>query len=320
MLYCGGMFFSRAALFPIFVFLLLLLPSATAIAAMSSTNYQVPWDSFVSGGLEQGTSAQYRLQDTIGGGFDGADMSSSAYAARAGYRVGDERPLMFDVAVAPVGGVSALYTTVSISGRTVTLVSEADAGSFSVGDKIAVVENRGLNQLVVVGKITAISGGVLSVDRFDGDTGAVSSPVTAGSGQVLLLSGSAVSFGSVSAATASVATGWISVTSDVRSGYTVYAVADGRPRTTGGDDIDPVTDGTVSLGAEEYGIEYIGSRAAASGDVACTTTRLAVQSSTNVSGTPADRTAFSYKLSINAAQTQAGTYSQAVSYTLTPNY
>lgn len=311
---------SRSSVVRTVALFLALMPTATAMAAMSSSNYQVPWDSFVSGGLEQGSSAQYRLQDTIGGGFDGSDMSSAAYSARAGYRAGDERPLSFDIAVAPVGGISALYSTVSVSAKTVTLISEADAGSFSAGDKIAVVENRGLSQLVLVGKVVSISGAVITVDRFDGDTGTVSSPVSAGSGHVLLLSGSTLSFGSVSAATASVATGWISVTSDVRSGYTVYAVANGRPSTTSGNDIDPVTDGAVTLGAEEYGIEYIGSRAATTGDVACTTTLLAVQSSTNVSGIPADRVAFSYKLSINAAQTQAGTYSQAVSFTLTPNY
>lgn len=289
-------------------------------AAMSSTNYQIPWDSFVSGGLDSGGSENYQASDSVGGGFNSDEASSDAYTAQAGYRSGDERPLSFEVAMAPVGGTSAGYSAVSMSGLTVTLSAVPAAGTFSVGDKIALVESPGLSQLVVVGKIVAISGGVITVDRFDGDTGTISASPTAGTASVLLLSGSSISFGSISASTPSVATGLIGVTSDVRSGYTVYVVADGAPRTSGGDDVDPVGDGAVTAGSEEYGIEAVGARAASGGDVGFSTSQVAIQSSTNVSGTPADRVGLSYKLSINSAQTQSGTYAQSVSFTLTPNY
>ncbi len=288
--------------------------------AMSSTNYQIQWDSFLSGGLQSGGSASYQAQDSLGGGFAGEEMQSGAYIAEAGYRAGDERPLSFEVVVAPVGGTSAQYASVSISGKTVTFAGGAVAGAFAVGDRIALVENAGLSQLVVVGKVASIAGAVITVDRFDGDTSTLSAAPSAGTAYAKLLSGSAMNFGSISASSASVATGLVSVTSDVRSGYTVYAVADGRPQTGGGLDIDPVSDGAVTVGSEEYGIEVIGDRAATSGDVGIATTQVAVQSSTNVTGIPADRVAFSYKLAISSSATQAGTYAQTVSFTLTPNY
>lgn len=292
----------------------------SALAEMSSTNYQIPWDTFVSGGLDHGGSEQYQASDSIGGGYDAIEMSSGSYAAQAGYRSGDDRPLSFEVAMAPVGGTSALYSSVSVSGKTVQIVSSAQAAAFSPGDMIALVESPGLSQLVVVGKVVSIAGPTVTVDRFDGDTSTISATPTAGSARVVLLSGSSMAFGSIAAGTPSIATGVLSVTSDVRSGYTVYAVADGHPRTADGFDVDPVTDGAVSAGSEEYGIEVAGARASTSGDAALSTTQITVQNSASRSATPADRVALIYKLSISASLTQAGTYSQSVSFTLTPNY
>lgn len=289
-------------------------------AAMSSTNYQIPWDSFVSGGLDSGGSENYQASDSIGGGFSAYEASGDAYVAQAGYRSGDERPLSFEVAMAPVGGTSARYSAVSISALTVTLSDVSDAGSFAVGDRIALVESPGLSQLVVVGKIASISGGVITVDRFDGDTATITASPPAGSASIMILSGGSISFGSIDADTPSVATGLVSVTSDVRSGYTVYVVADGEPRTSGGDDVDPVADGAVTAGAEEYGIEVVGTRAASAEDIGFSTAQVAIQSSTNVSSVPADRVGLSYKVSISSSQTPSGTYAQVVSFTLTPNY
>lgn len=310
----------QARLFGIWVLFGCLVAPSVALAAMSSSNYQIPWDAFMSGGLDTGQSTNYQASDSIGGGFGAEEMSGSAYSGQAGYRSGDERPLSFEAAVAPVGGTTAAYSEISISGRTVTLADPSEAGEFAVNDAIALVQSPGLSQLVVVGKIASIAGGVITVDRFDGDVNTISATPPSGTANVVLLSSSSIAFGSVAASTPSIATGFIGVTSDVRSGYTVYVVADGRPRTSGGDDIDPTADGQVTAGAEEYGIEIVGDRAAGSGDIAFTTSETAVQNSTNVSGTPADRVGFLYKMSIHASQTQAGTYAQVVSFTLTPNY
>lgn len=59
----------------------------TASFAMSSSNYQISWDSINSGGEDRSTSTNYRLQDTIG--ETGTGFSTGVtYEIAAGYRIG----------------------------------------------------------------------------------------------------------------------------------------------------------------------------------------------------------------------------------------
>ena len=57
-------------------------------AAMSSSNYQIWSDVFSEGGGEDTTSANYRMQDTIGEGIVG-NSSSTNYGMKAGFRQAD---------------------------------------------------------------------------------------------------------------------------------------------------------------------------------------------------------------------------------------
>ncbi len=314
MRYTDHMLRSSRALLALFVAVNLVFFGPSAFAqSMASTNYAIPWDAWSAGGGEQGTSTSYRIDDTIGGLTVGTSTSAS-YALRAGYRLGDESPLAFSVAMAPVGGTSKAYTGLSIADKTVTL--SALPNPFSVGQSIAVIESPGLAQKTVVGRIVALSGTTVTVDRFDGQTGAMSASPT--SGNVVALSGGDIAFGEISTAAASVATGMINVHAPTANGYSVFAQA-AAPLASDGHAFTGVTDGAVSAGVEEYGIRTHGAYAALSVDLPVTTTALTVQESSDPSGIGGDRAAFLYKLAISAA-TPAGSYSQAVYFTLTPNY
>ncbi len=287
-------------------------PSALA-ESMVSTNFAIPWDAWSAGGGEQGTSTSYAIDDTIGGLAVGTSTSAS-YTMRAGYRLGDELPLAFSVAMAPVGGTSKAYSGLSIADKTVTLTGLPNP--FSVGQSIAVIESPGISQKTVVGKITALSGATITVDRFDGQTGLMSA--TPISGSVVALSGGDIAFGEVSAASASVATGMISVHAPTSDGYAVFAQA-AAVLASAGHAFTGVADGAVSAGSEEYGITTHGARAALATDQPVTTTALTVQESSDPSLQAGDRTVLLYKLAISST-TPSGSYSQAVYFTLTPNY
>ena len=56
--------------------------------AMTSSNYQINWDSVNSGGTSSGSSLNYQVHDTIGGQAIGVGVSAT-YESRAGYRGGD---------------------------------------------------------------------------------------------------------------------------------------------------------------------------------------------------------------------------------------
>lgn len=287
-------------------------PSAYA-ETMNSTNYAIPWDAWSSGGGEQGTSTTYTIDDTIGGIAVGTSTSAS-YTLRAGYRLGDELPLAFSVAMAPVGATSGAYSSLSIAEKTVTLSGASNP--FSVGQSIAVIESPGISQKTVVGKIVSLSGMTIAVDRFDGQTGTMSAAPATGS--VVALSGGDIAFGAVPVSAASVATGMINVYAPTADGYSVFAQA-AAVLASSGHTFTGVSDGSVTTGSEEYGIITHGTRAALVAEVAVTTTALTVQESTDPSLQVGDRTAFLYKLAISSA-TPSGSYSQAVYFTLTPNY
>lgn len=289
-----------------------LLPLQVGFAAMSSTNYQVPWDAWGAGGAELGSSASYRIDDTLGGTAVGTS-TGAAYLTRAGYRLGDAQALSFSVLMAPVGGTSVSYGGLNASTRLVTL---SGSNPFSVGQSVAIVESPGLSQKTAVGRVAAVAGSTITLDRLDGQPSTMDAAPA--SGRVLLLSGGDIAFGEVAVSTGAVATGVALVQALTPSGYTLYMQA-AAALASDAHAFSPVADGAVTAGTEEYGMRTYGTTSQVTVDTAVSTTAVSVQGSSTISATGGDRTALLYKLAISTA-TPAGAYSQSVFFTLTPNY
>ncbi len=285
-----------------------------AWAAMTSESYQVPWDAFSAGGEEQGSSASYRIDDSIGG-LAGSGESVS-YSLNAGYRLGDERALSFFAQMAPGNGTVAAYGSLDVTARTVTL-SGVTLNPFAVGDYVVLTENPGLSQLTAVGRVTAVAGSLLTLDRLDGQAGSMSASPSVG--RVTLAGGGNISLGELSVATGGVASGVLAVQATTPLGYTLYAQSTSPLISSTGHTFASVSDGAVTAGSEEYGMRTHGTRADLAEDTAVTLTPTAVQSSDGATTLVGDRTAFLYKLALSAS-TPAGTYSQALFFTLTANY
>ncbi|MFH2136535.1 MAG: hypothetical protein ABII19_02805 [Patescibacteria group bacterium] len=102
----------------------------------------------------------------------------------------------------------------------------------------------------------------------------------------------------------------VTTTTNALNGYQTTIVEDGNFRTALGDDIDDVTDGTVTAGSEEYGIRTSGAEGQMNGaDTAITGTPQAVASySSWINGSTVTVT---HKVSISAT-TAAGYYSHVV--------
>lgn len=302
---------SRSFLLFLVIISVVLLP-ITTFASMSSANYQVPWDEWSSGGGEAGVSVSYEISDALGGIGVGIG-SSASYTQLSGYRLGDARALSFAAAMAPVAGTSRAYSIFSLGARTVTLT---DANPFSVGDYVALVENPGLGQRTAVGRVASVGTTTVTFDRLEGETGMLSaSPASA---RAVLLSGGNISFGEISVSTGAIATGILSVQAPTPAGYTLFAQSTASLASTG-HTFTPVSDGVVSVAAEEYGVRTLGTTAALLSDMPLTTAPMSVQSSSSASGPTDDRTAFLYKLALSST-TPAGAYSQSVFFTLTANY
>ena len=143
---------------------------------------------------------------------------------------------------------------------------------------------------------------------------------TGGNDFVSLLNVNSFDFGSVYAGTEYTSTVGTSILTNVSTGYSVYIQGNQYLQKTNLQVMAPVTDGTVSVGFEEYGAEVTGTTAFGAGtDRGVTTTQRVIQTSASASGTVSDKVAMIFKLSI-AASTVPGTYTQTVYYTLTANY
>lgn len=302
----------KRSFFLLFSFILAIILPLQAFAAMSSSNYQVPWDALGVGGDEQGASTNYRVDDTVGGIAGAGD--SASYRSLAGYRSGDGAALSFVVRMAPVSGTMATYVTLNTGTKTLTLASGPNP--FSVGQYVAIIENPGLSQITAVGRVAGVAGLDVTFDRLDGQAGSLSATPTVG--KAVLAGGGDIALGDVSVAASGVATGAVSVEAGTPLGYTLYAQA-AAPLASSGHTFASVADGSVTLGAEEYGVRTYGARADLSADTALTTLPISVQTSTAATVAGGDRTAFVYRLSLGPT-TPAGDYSQSVFFTLTANY
>lgn len=286
------------------------------VFAMTSTNFSIQWDDVNQGGLDVGTSTNYSVRDTIGGVSVGTS-TSNGYQLFAGYRA-PEASYLLSYIVRTGTVVSTAYSGfVDGVGGTVTVTS---AAGFAVGDLIAVVENTGFSELAVVAKITDISGLTITVDRFEGDGGAMNPSPVGGNDFVYLLSANSFSFGTVTVGSENTAVVGTSVQTNIPTGYSIYIQASQDLQNGSAVIMNSVSDGTVTAGSEEYGAEVTGSTAVNPGtDLGVTTTQRVIQSSGTGTGAITDKVAMIYKLAISGT-TGAGTYSQSVYYALTANY
>lgn len=217
-----------------------------AFAAMSSTNYQVLWDSVSVGGSDTGSSTSYLLRDNISS-VSGGNGTGTLYLERAGYRAGVYDPVV-TFQVFPENRSTQVAATV-LSGVTVTVTSVA---SYLVGQQIALIQDEGDAQVTAVGEITAIGATDLVVDSW---TTNGTMPVIDGvNDYVYRLRGTTIDLGTLATSTLSTSVISWEVNADVSQGYSVY-VFENRDLTSSGTamTISDVSDGSVTAGSSEYG-------------------------------------------------------------------
>jgi hypothetical protein len=314
------MLYTRAMLWRVLFGALLFSSLASTAMAMSSSNYRIDWDSLNAGGNEAATSSSYSIHDTVGDIATGTS-TSSFYKLSAGYRAGEGLDRI-SIAVAAQSATTTFDSTYSAVDDGMGTVVVSTPGAFSVGDVIAVVENRGFAQAVAIGKISSIVGSTLTVTNFE-TSGALGFVPSGGDDGVFRLSGTTLPFGVLSTTTEATLVLRIQVHSTAPLGYSVYMQGLTELETSAGATIEVVTDGAVTAGAEEYGSMGMGMRTVSPGtDLGVTTTPRLVQSSPTISEeitSDGDATGQIFKLSIDN-NTTAGSYSQTVFYTLTPRF
>lgn len=214
------------------------------IAEMTSTNYQIEWDSINFGGSDTSASASYQLRDSIGNAGAGENASAS-YLLQAGYRAGIfDQVLAFDVFSQDKNSVQ---TATVLAGNTITVNS---VSGFATNDYLLLVQNLGEGQISAIGKITAVGADTITVDEWK-TAGTV--PIIDGTNDyVYELNGTSANIGTLNKGQINTAIIGFEVTIDNGSGYEVQILEDGDLR-SGLATIDDVADGAVTTGSEEYG-------------------------------------------------------------------
>ncbi len=296
----------------IFVLVGIFVYAQEVYAAMSSTNYQIRWDTVNTGGSDSASSATYLLRDSVSGMAD-STAASTSYQVLDGYRSGViDQVISFDLYIQNTAEISE---ATNFSGNT---ISVSPTTNFVVGDFVALVQNRGANQVVGIGKLVSKTSSTLVVDYL---ANAGVAPVVDGSGDyVLPLTGSGLNFSTVDGL--SVVTGVIGfeVTVDNESGYVIQLVEDGNLR-SGSNDISDVSDGAVSVGVEEFGARSSDNTLTNSDfdtkDAAITSTAQdIVTKSQYVIG---DRTFVTFKLSVQTA-TASSVYTNTLTFIASGNF
>ena len=301
------------SLIAIFIVLVSVLNSQVAFATMSSTNYQIQWDTISTGGSDSASSSSYQLRDTVGGLGIGAS-SSTTYDLRSGYRQGvNDQAFRFDLVIQDN---SSQATATVLSGTTVTVGS---VSGYASGDYILLIQDQGASQVAAIGRLTSVTATTLTVDAF---TNGGTAPSIDGTGDFVyeLTTSATPSFGGLSTVSVSTtAFGW-EVTNISQNGHTIYVFDDGNLR-SGSNDIDDVTDGAIIGASEEYG--------ARSSDTSLTgstfdTADTAITTSAQMIGTEAsdvyeNRGFLTLKAAISAA-TVTGTYTTATTVIATGNF
>lgn len=288
-----------------------LLCSSFAQAEMSSTNFQIRWDSISTGGSDTASSASYLLRDTSESGVAGTG-SSTNYQLQQGYRAGiDDQIITFEVFAEDI---SAQRAATALSGTTVT----ADSSGMSAGDLIAVIQDRGATQVSAIGKVISTGAGTVTVDAWK-DGG--SAPSIDGTNDVVVpLTSTSLALGELS--DSGVGTGIIGfeVTAANDNGYIVQVIEDGNLR-TGSEEISDVADGSVSAASEEYGARSSDTSLSSStfdtADSAITSSFQEIASESSASFE--SRNFLTLKTGISSS-TAAGSYSHTISIIASGNF
>lgn len=225
-----------------FAFVGVFVYAQIAYGAMSSTNYEIRWDSFSTGGSDSSASASYLLRDTLSGSA-GSTSSGTNYQIADGYRAGVfDQVISFD-----------LYNPGSsreITGLTGTTVSMSSTSGLSVNNYIAIVQNRGNDQVVGFGRIQSVAAGSIVLDRLT--TNGTTPTINGSDDYLYLMNGNSLTLTSPSAQDIGFGVVAFEVTVDNDNGYVVQVLEDGNLR-NGSDAIDDVADGSVTALAEEFG-------------------------------------------------------------------
>lgn len=219
------------------------LQSSIVFAAMTSTNYQIQWDSISSGGGES-SSTSFNLRDEIGSQSD-ATSASLNYGVQQGFRSGT-----YDRVVSFAPYIQDRTSQVAATNFVSQTVTVTLATGFSVDDYILIVQNEGAGQVALMGRVTSIAGSdIVIASDYSG-----SLPTIDGSNDfVYLMSRTAsIGFGTLSSTFVSThVVGWVS-TSDVVDGYSVFMYSN-QDFSNGLEIIGGVSDGSVTAGVSEYG-------------------------------------------------------------------
>jgi len=281
-----------------------------AYAQMTSTNYQILWDSVNSGGLDVSSSASYQLYDTIGQGAQGRSLSTT-YTQDAGYRSG----IYDQILSLNIFGQSdaSLRTTTALSSLTIT----TDPTGLSVGDYVVVIQDRGASQVSGIGKIASVGGSTITLDRLSTNG---TTPVIDGTNDYLYkLSGMTISLGTITTSIVQTAVIGFNATADLPSGYTVQVKEDGELR-SGLYNIDDVSDGTVSATSEEYGARSSDSSLTSMFDTQDSAITSAYQEIVSSSSRKFDDRNFLTLKAGASSSSQNGSYSQTLSIILSGNF
>lgn len=286
----------------------------TAFGVMSSTSYQIQWDSVGTGGSDTGSSTNYQMRDTLGNAAIGGSTSST-YDLRSGYRQGvDDQFISFTLIMQDSGSQTAAS---ALSGTTVTVSS---LSGYSVDDFALIVQDQGLNQVSGFGKVTSASGSTLVLDSL---TTSGTTPIIDGTGDFVyrLTTSATPTFSSISEDAVSTTTFAWQITSVSQNGHTVYVYDSGNLSAPSGSDINDVSDGVVSAGSEEAGARSSDTSLASSTfdtvDTAITTSNQAI--GTEASDVYGLRQFLTMKMSISPT-TPSGTYTNSTIVIATGNF
>ena len=185
--------------------------------------------------------------------------------------------------------------TVDVGGDLVNSTNYQVSGSFGEAPGVHDTQSTSTNYIVESGFQAAASGVALSAT----------------------LSTNSVSLSSLSASVVNSANQTLTITTNSPTGYTTTIIEDGNLR-SGSDDINDVTDGSVTLGSEEYGISTSGA-AGQYNSTDTTITGVAKTIATTSTIAISEQTVVTYKAAISGT-TVAGSYSHTVTFTTTANY
>lgn len=280
-------------------------------AQMSSSNYEIRWDTVGNGGNDTSSSASYILRDTAGGTAIG-DGESSSYKLQAGYRQG-----VFDQAIEfsifSQHNDESTDATASV-GNTIT----CSPAVFAVGDMVALVQDVGASQVAAVGQI--ISVGVASITLDDLAYGDAPPVIDGTNDKVYPLEGWVANLETLDTAAVNTAIIGVEVNAEVDGGYVVQVASNGGLN-SGVNSIDAVADGAVTAGSEEYGGRS--SDTALAGSTFDTADTAFTTSFQDVADTAAvaflDRNFLTLKGSAGSG-TEDGSYSQTLTLVISGNF